>query len=155
MWGRARLRLLYDYFRTCFPKRSIQMLDTDRQGHPLNCLVLLLTNVISVMFLSAIGLMVLVLLRWTVSCAACAQMQSLTIVDTGAGWPGNVWQIAMMCECIIIPTSLSGLIYGQLLNLCARWMSGKKAVGLLPPPYHCAKSYSSGTARSVSYFPNS
>ena len=33
--------------------------------------------------------------------------ESLTIVDTGAGWPGNVWQIAMMCECIIIPTSLS------------------------------------------------
>ena len=33
--------------------------------------------------------------------------KSLTIVDTGAGWPGNIWQIAMMCECIIIPTSLS------------------------------------------------
>ena len=32
---------------------------------------------------------------------------TLTIVDTGAGWPGNVWQIAMLCECIIIPTTLS------------------------------------------------
>ena len=39
-----------------------------------------------------------------------AQMRTsatLTIVDTGAGWPGNVWQIAMLCECIIIPTTLS------------------------------------------------
>ena len=36
-----------------------------------------------------------------------ADPHSLTIVDTGAGWPGNIWQIAMMCECIIIPTSLS------------------------------------------------
>ena len=25
----------------------------------------------------------------------------------GPGWPGNVWQIAMLCECIIIPTTLS------------------------------------------------
>ena len=42
---------LYDYFRTFF-QRSIQMLGQIVKVHPLNCLVLLLTNVISVMFLS-------------------------------------------------------------------------------------------------------
>ena len=36
-----------------------------------------------------------------------AEETSLTIVETGAGWPGNVWQIAMMCGYIIVPTSLS------------------------------------------------
>ena len=42
-------------------------------------------------------------------CAVCAQTLNPDNRDTGAGWPGNVWQIAMMCECIIIPTYLSRL----------------------------------------------
>ena len=54
---------LYDYFRTCFPKRSIQMLDTDRQGTSFELLGSVADERIFVMFPLVTGLMVLVLLR--------------------------------------------------------------------------------------------
>ncbi len=100
--------LLYDYFRLRFPKRSIQMLDTDRQGTSFEFLEPITEEgaVRHVPISDRFDGLSLVTLD-SILRRMRAKENSLTIVDTGAGWPGNVWQIAMMCECIIIPTSLS------------------------------------------------
>ena len=58
---------------------------------------------------------------------------SLTIVDTGAGWPGNVWQIAMMCECIIIPTSLSWADLRPTVEFVREMDDRKESGGLVTP----------------------
>ena len=99
---------LYDYFRTCFPKRAIQMLDTDRQGTSFELLgsVADERDIRHVPVSDRFDGLSLVTLD-SIMRRMRSNADSLTIVDTGAGWPGNVWQIAMMCECIIIPTSLS------------------------------------------------
>ncbi len=100
--------LLYDYFRERFPKRPIQMLDTDRQGTSFEFLEPITEegSVRHVPVSDRFDGLSLVTLD-SILRRMRAKENSLTIVDTGAGWPGNVWQIAMMCECIIIPTSLS------------------------------------------------
>jgi len=99
---------LYDYFRTHYPDRPIQMLDTDRQGTSYELLGAVdserdIRHVPVSDRFDGLSLVTLdsILRRMR------SDPKSLTIVDTGAGWPGNIWQIAMMCECIIIPTSLS------------------------------------------------
>lgn len=99
---------LYDYFRTRFPNRPIQMLDTDRQGTSYELLgsVASERDIRHVPVSDRFDGLSLVTLD-SILRRMRSDPHSLTIVDTGAGWPGNIWQIAMMCECIIIPTSLS------------------------------------------------
>ena len=99
---------LYDYFRTQFPNRPIQMLDTDRQGTSFELLGTVANerDIRHVPVSDRFDGLSLVTLD-SILRRMRADPHSLTIVDTGAGWPGNIWQIAMMCECIIIPTSLS------------------------------------------------
>jgi chromosome partitioning protein len=36
-----------------------------------------------------------------------AQDQAITIIDTGAGKLGNIWQMAMLCNTLLVPTSMS------------------------------------------------
>ena len=99
---------LFDYFRIRFPERSVQLLDTDRQGTAFELVEPLAKEgdvrhfPVSDRFDGLSLVTVDSILR-----RMRTEETSLTIVDTGAGWPGNVWQIAMMCECIIVPTSLS------------------------------------------------
>jgi len=99
---------LYDYFKTRFPDRSIQMLDTDRQGTSYELLGAVANerNIRHVPVSDRFDGLSLVTLD-SILRRMRSEPESLTIVDTGAGWPGNIWQLAMMCECIIIPTSLS------------------------------------------------
>lgn len=100
--------LLFDYFSQRRAKSKIQMLDSDRQGTSFELLQPFLKNEnirhvpVSDRF-DGLSLVTLdsILRRMR------AEPDSLTIVDTGAGWPGNLWQMAMKGECIIIPTSLS------------------------------------------------
>ena len=99
---------LFDYFRRRFPERAIQMLDTDRQGTAFELVEPLAKegDVRHVPISDRFDGLSLVTLD-SILRRMRSEETSLTIVDTGAGWPGNVWQIAMMCECIIVPTSLS------------------------------------------------
>ena len=99
---------LYDYFRTNYPDRPIQMLDTDRQGTSYELLGAVASerDIRHVPVSDRFDGLSLVTLD-SILRRMRSDPKSLTIVDTGAGWPGNIWQIAMMCECIIIPTSLS------------------------------------------------
>jgi len=100
---------LYDYFRSKSAYKSVNLLDTDKQGTAYELLERQQSETHAIRHVPVSdrfdGLsMVTVdsLMR-----RMRIEDSSLTIVDTGAGWPGNIWQIAMMCECIIVPTSLS------------------------------------------------
>ncbi len=100
--------LLFDYFKNQRPKQKIQVLDTDRQGTSFELLEPLgkgdqIRHVPVSDRFDGLSLVTLdsILRRMR------ANTDTLTLVDTGAGWPGNIWQMAMMGECIIVPTSLS------------------------------------------------
>ena len=101
--------LLFDYFNTKFKKkRAVHLIDADRQGTSYEFLEPHLSEEqlrhvpVSDRF-DGVSLVTLDSILRRVQ----SDGDSLTIIDTGAGWPGNVWQLSIMSECIIIPTSLS------------------------------------------------
>jgi chromosome partitioning protein len=100
--------LLFDYFMKKRGERKVQMVDADRQGTSFELLAPLASgdNIRHVPVSDRFDGLSLVTLD-SILRRMRSNPDTLTIVDTGAGWPGNVWQIAMLCECIIIPTTLS------------------------------------------------
>ena len=99
---------LTDYLRRRFSKRSIMMIDTDPQGSAFEMLEPL-SQKIDIKFLpvgdryDAVNVTTLdgILRRMLV------EDNSLTIIDTGAGKMGDIWQMAMLCNTMIVPTSMS------------------------------------------------
>ena len=100
--------LLFDYFAKKRGGNKIQMVDADRQGTSFELLESIASgdNIRHVPVSDRFDGLSLVTLD-SILRRMRSNPDTLTIVDTGAGWPGNVWQIAMLCECIIIPTTLS------------------------------------------------
>jgi len=100
---------LHDYFRDSSNYSHVNLIDTDKQGTAYELLGEKSSrkNIIKHVPVSdrfdGLSMVTLDSLMRRMR----IEGNSLTIVDTGAGWPGNVWQIAMMCESIIVPTSLS------------------------------------------------
>ncbi len=100
---------LYDYFSASNVYQNVNLIDTDKQGTAFELLGARNSrkNVIKHVPVSdrfdGLSMVTLDSLMRRMR----IEGNSLTIVDTGAGWPGNVWQLAMMCESIIVPTSLS------------------------------------------------
>ncbi|ADE40779.1 ParA family protein [Candidatus Puniceispirillum marinum] len=99
---------LTDYLRQRFAERSIMMIDTDPQGSAFEMLEPH-SNGSDIKFLPVgdryDGVNVTTLdgiLR-----RMLAEDNSLTIVDTGAGKMGDIWQMAMLCNTMIVPTSMS------------------------------------------------
>lgn len=100
--------LLFDYFQQKRGEHKVQMVDADRQGTAFEMLEPIGSggNIRHVPVSDRFDGLSLVTLD-SILRRMRSNPDTLTIVDTGAGWPGNVWQIAMLCECIIIPTTLS------------------------------------------------
>ena len=100
--------LLFDYFQKKRGEHKVQMVDADRQGTAFELLEPMGSagNIRHVPVSDRFDGLSLVTLD-SILRRMRSNPDTLTIVDTGAGWPGNVWQIAMLCECIIIPTTLS------------------------------------------------
>ena len=100
--------LLFDYFQQKRGEHKVQMVDADRQGTAFELLEPIGNggNIRHVPVSDRFDGLSLVTLD-SILRRMRSNPDTLTIVDTGAGWPGNVWQIAMLCECIIIPTTLS------------------------------------------------
>ena len=99
---------LTDYLRRRFANRSIMMIDTDPQGSAYEMLEPL-SQQSEIKFLpvgdryDAVNVTTLdgILRRMLV------EDNSLTIIDTGAGKMGDIWQMAMLCNTMIVPTSMS------------------------------------------------
>ena len=107
--GKSTLAVyLTDYLRNRFRRRSIMLLDTDPQGSSFEMMSpLSKSNDIKHMPVGdrydGVNMTTLdgVLRRML------AQDQAITIIDTGAGKLGNIWQMAMLCNTLLVPTSMS------------------------------------------------
>ena len=125
---------LTDYLRHRFAERSVMMIDTDPQGsafemlEPYSCQsdIKFLPvgdryDGVNVTTLDGILRRIL------------AEDNSLTIVDTGAGKMGDIWQMAMMCNTMIVPTSMSWTDLRPTIDFIKEIDQRKEDFGRLTP----------------------
>ena len=107
--GKSTLAVyLTDYLRHRYKRRKIMLLDTDPQGTAFE-MMQPHSRVDDIKFLpigdryDGVSMTTLdgILRRMA------SEDETLTIVDTGAGKLGNVWQMAMLCNTLLVPTSMS------------------------------------------------
>ncbi len=107
--GKSTLAVyLTDYLRKRFRRKSIVLLDTDPQGSSFE-MMSPLSKASEIKHMpvgdryDGVNMTTLdgVLRRML------AQDDTITIVDTGAGKLGNIWQMAMLCNTLLVPTSMS------------------------------------------------
>ena len=107
--GKSTLAVyLTDYLRHRYKRRKIMLLDTDPQGTAFE-MMQPHSRVDDIKFLpigdryDGVSMTTLdgILRR------IASEDETLTIVDTGAGKLGNVWQMAMLCSTVLVPTSMS------------------------------------------------
>jgi chromosome partitioning protein len=107
--GKSTLTMyLTDYLRRRFKRRSVILLDTDPQGTSFELMEPKSKNG-DVRFLpvgdryDGVNMTTLdgVLRR------LLAQNENIAMVDTGAGKLGNFWQMAFLCNTLLVPTSMS------------------------------------------------
>ena len=107
--GKSTLSVyLTEYLRRRFKRQSVTLIDTDPQGTSFE-LMEPKSNSGDVRFLpvgdryDGVNMSTLdgVLRR------LLAQNENMAIVDTGAGKLGNFWQLAFLCNTLLVPTSMS------------------------------------------------
>ena len=107
--GKSTLAVyLTEYLRARFKRRSIMLLDTDPQGSSFE-MMQPFSKPEDIKFMpvgdryDGVNMSTLdgVLRRML------SQDNAITIVDTGAGKLGNIWQMAMLCNTLLVPTSMS------------------------------------------------
>ena len=99
---------LTDYLRNRYRRRSVVLLDTDPQGSSFE-MMKDNSDPQDIKFMpvgdryDGVNMSTLdgVLRRML------AQEQTITVIDTGAGKLGNIWQMAMLCNTLLVPTSMS------------------------------------------------
>jgi chromosome partitioning protein len=99
---------LTDYLRHRFAENTVMLIDTDPQGSAYEMLEPLSAS--SDIKLLPVGNRydgVNVTTLDGILRRMLVEENSLTIVDTGAGKMGDIWQMAMMCNTMIVPTSMS------------------------------------------------
>lgn len=107
--GKSTLTVyLTDYLRKRYQRRSVMLLDTDPQGTAFE-MMQPLSRADDIKFLpigdryDGVSMTTLDgILRRMLN-----QEDAVTIVDTGAGKVGNIWQMAMLCSTVLVPTSMS------------------------------------------------
>jgi len=107
--GKSTLAVyLTDYLRRRYQRRSVMLLDTDPQGSSFEMMEKL-SNPSDIKFMpvgdryDGVNMATLDgVLRRMIS-----QEQTITVIDTGAGKLGNIWQMAMLCNTLLVPTSMS------------------------------------------------
>lgn len=125
---------LTDYLRQRFAERSIMLIDTDPQGSAFEMLEPH-SNGSDIKFLPVgdryDGVNVTTLDG--IFRRMLAQDNSLTIVDTGAGKMGDIWQMAMLCNTMIVPTSMSWADLRPTIDFIKEIDQRKEDFGRLTP----------------------
>ena len=120
--GKSTLAVyLTDYLRHRYKRRKIMLLDTDPQGTAFE-MMQPHSRVDDIKFLpigdryDGVSMTTLdgILRR------IASEDETLTIVDTGAGKLGNVWQMAMLCSTVLVPTSMSWTDLRPTIDALAR-----------------------------------
>ena len=133
--GKSTLAVyLTDYLRERYATRSVMLLDTDPQGTAFE-MMRPLSRADDIRFLpigdryDGVSMTTLDgILRRMLS-----QDESVTIVDTGAGKLGNVWQMAMLCSTVLVPTSMSWTDLRPTIDFIKELDDRKEDYGVLNP----------------------
>ena len=133
--GKSTLAVyLTDYLRHRYKRRKIMLLDTDPQGTAFE-MMQPHSRVDDIKFLpigdryDGVSMTTLDgILRRMVS-----QDECVTIVDTGAGKLGNVWQMAMLCSTVLVPTSMSWTDLRPTIDFIKELDDRKEDYGVVNP----------------------
>ena len=133
--GKSTLAVyLTDYLRQRYRRRSVMLLDTDPQGTSFEMLQPH-SRADDIKFLpigdryDGVSMTTLdgILRRML------AQDDAVTIVDTGAGKLGNVWQMAMLCSTVLVPTSMSWTDLRPTIDFIKELDDRKEDYGVVNP----------------------
>ena len=133
--GKSTLAVyLTDYLRQRFAKRSIVLLDTDPQGSAYEMMEPRSQDG-EIRFLpvgdryDGVNMTTLdgVLRR------LLGEDDSLTVVDTGAGKLGNIWQMALLCNTLLVPTSMSWTDLRPTIDFIKEIYQRKEDYGVVNP----------------------
>ena len=133
--GKSTLAVyLTDYLRQRYKRRKIMLLDTDPQGTAFE-MMQPHSRVDDIKFLpigdryDGVSMTTLdgILRRMA------SEDETLTIVDTGAGKLGNVWQMAMLCSTVLVPTSMSWTDLRPTIDFIKELDDRKEDYGVVNP----------------------
>lgn len=133
--GKSTLAVyLTDYLRHRFQHRPVMLLDTDPQGTAFE-MMQPHSRADDIKFLpigdryDGVSMTMLdgILRRML------TQNEAVTIVDTGAGKLGNVWQMAMLCSTVLVPTSMSWTDLRPTIDFIKELDDRKEDYGLVNP----------------------
>lgn len=133
--GKSTLAVyLTDYLRRRYVRRPVMLLDTDPQGTAFE-MMQPLSRADDIKFLpigdryDGVSMTTLDgMLRRMLS-----QDEAVTIVDTGAGKLGNVWQMAMLCSTVLVPTSMSWTDLRPTIDFIKELDDRKEDYGVVNP----------------------
>ena len=133
--GKSTLAVyLTDYLRHRYKRRKVMLLDTDPQGTAFE-MMQPHSRVDDIKFLpigdryDGVSMTTLdgILRRMA------SEDETLTIVDTGAGKLGNVWQMAMLCSTVLVPTSMSWTDLRPTIDFIKELDDRKEDYGVVNP----------------------
>ena len=133
--GKSTLAVyLTDYLRHRYRRRPVMLLDTDPQGTAFE-MMQPHSRADDIKFLpigdryDGVSMTTLDgILRRMLS-----QDEAVTIVDTGAGKLGNVWQMAMLCSTVLVPTSMSWTDLRPTIDFIKELDDRKEDYGVVNP----------------------
>lgn len=133
--GKSTLAVyLTDYLRRRYQRRPVMLLDTDPQGTAFE-MMRPHSRADDIKFLpigdryDGVSMTTLdgVLRRML------SYDDAVTIVDTGAGKLGNVWQMAMLCSTVLVPTSMSWTDLRPTIDFIKELDDRKEDYGVVNP----------------------
>ncbi|NCF49281.1 MAG: AAA family ATPase, partial [Bacteroidetes bacterium] len=133
--GKSTLTVyLTDYLRKRYQRRSVMLLDTDPQGTAFE-MMQPLSRADDIKFLPIgdryDGVSMTTLDR--ILRRMLNQEDAVTIVDTGAGKVGNIWQMAMLCSTVLVPTSMSWTDLRPTIDFIKELDERKEDYGVVNP----------------------
>ena len=133
--GKSTLAVyLTDYLRSRYVRQPVMLLDTDPQGTAFEMLQPL-SRADDIKFLpigdryDGVSMTMLDgILRRMLD-----HDDAVTIVDTGAGKLGNVWQMALLCSTVLVPTSMSWVDVRPTIDFIKELDERKEDYGVINP----------------------
>lgn len=125
---------LTDYFKTVFSDHKVCLLDTDPQGSAIELLGA--SSAVHMARHIPIGDRydgVNTVTLDGVYRRLISDLETLTVVDTAGGGLGNIWQLVMLSQCVLVPTSLSWSDLRPTIDFVSELNERKEANDMLSP----------------------
>ncbi len=125
---------LTDYFKSTYSDLKVSLLDTDPQGSAIELLGA--SNAVNLARHIPIGDRydgVNAVTLDGVYRRLISDNSTLTVVDTAGGGLGNIWQLVMLSQCVLVPTSLSWADLRPTIDFITDLSERKESAGLVAP----------------------